>query len=226
MRQAKVPFAVKYPKVSNPVKLADSVRNSVLAQVGLPNPGYSEIDLALSRIPADINHATLSHKIQEVISAWRDEHPSNGEDAARRELLEGSKALAAIDGKVESTRQLAEQAVREREELERLFHEFRGLPARAEQLQNKAASLKAQRKELVEIDFDQKIGQILELEYSPKIGVTIHGSVPALIMIKETLPLRLAVIDKLTAQIGEELTKLEADNKRLSKELDLAAHKL
>ena len=225
-RQAKIPFAKAYPKVDSPVKLSEGIRDSVIARVGLYNIGASEVDLALSRIADDINHSQLSAKIQEVISAFRAEHPVSSEEAARRELLEGSKALSEIDSRFESARLALAQSEADQKELERAFHEFRSLPARVEQLQNKAASLKAQRKELVEIDFDKKISQLLELEYSPKVGVTIHGSVPALLMIKETLPLRLAVIDGLVAQIEEELSKLKADNARLAKQLDLPAHKV
>jgi hypothetical protein len=70
-QQAPVPFSEVYPKVNNPFKLAEGPRDSVLIAVGLPNIGSSEIDLALSRIPAETNHVALSSEIKKVILAWR-----------------------------------------------------------------------------------------------------------------------------------------------------------
>jgi predicted transcriptional regulator len=168
----------------------------------------------------------LSALIQAVISAWRSEHPDNSNEAARRKLLEHSSALSDIDNRWETARLAASQAEREQQEFEREYHNFRSIPARHKQLTDKAASLKAQRKELTDINFDARIKQLLELEYNAKVGTTIHGSAPAFLLIKQTLPIRLEVIDSLTTRIEEELAKLSADNERLAAALDLPEHKL
>jgi hypothetical protein len=226
LKQAKLSFDQRYPRIKNPLKLNDGQRLDLTPRLGLTTVGEHEVDLALTRTPSDTDHVKVSAVVTDIIRHWRDENTENSDEAAARKLLDGSASLAVIDGKAAAARLALEQAEAEEREFERSYDEFKTIPAKVEQLSGRAASLRAQRKELAETDFDKKISQLLELEYSPKVGVTIHGSVPALLMIKQTLPLRLQVIDSLTARIDEELTKLEADNKRLSKELDLSAHTL
>jgi hypothetical protein len=226
IRKPKLSFDQQYPRLTSHLSLNDFQRSDLTLRLGFTTLGQNEIDLALSRTPADTEPSKVAATVSAVIYLWREEHPTDSDVAASRKMLEGNSSFAAVDGKIEAAKLALEQAQKEEADLDKAFHEFRSLPARAEQLQNKSASLRGQRKELVEIDFDAKITQLLELEYAPKVGTVIHGSVPALLMLKETLPLRLAVIDSLLEQCDQALKKLADDNKRLSKELDVPPHQL
>ena len=223
-RKAKVAFAVAYPKVSNPVKLADGQRDSILALVGINNVGDGELALALSRISADTYHAALPASIKSVVTAWRAEHGENSEKSARRELLEGSASLAVIDGKLESARLAQEQAEAEHQEFDRQYHVFRSLPAKYAQLTGKIDNLELSAKQISEADYDAQITQHLEAQYNPRPGVMIAGNIGELLVAKETRDLKLKVIEKLQALMNVELTQLADDNKRLAGELDLPQH--
>jgi len=225
-RKAKVAFAVAYPKVSNPVKLADGQRDSVLALVGMTHVGDNELALAVSRIPSDTYHAALPAAIKSVVSAWRAEHGENSDKAARRELLGASASLAAIDEKISAARLQEEIAEKEHEAFERSYSTFRTIPARHTHLTDKVDNLEQSARQISEADYDAQISQHLEAQFNPRPGVMIAGSIGELLVARETRDLKLKVIASLLEQCRTALNELADLNKRLAKELDLPEHKL
>jgi hypothetical protein len=225
-RQAKLSFDQKFPRISNPIRLNDQQKLDLMTRLGFASVGTTELELALSRTPADTEHTIVANFVNVVIRSWREEHPNDSDAAAARKLLEGSASLAAIDGKAEAARLAAEQAEREHQAFERSYHEFRSVPAKHEQLTGKIASLEAERQYLSTVNFEAKIKQILEAELNPKPGVVIHNSVASLLIQRDTRQLRIEVIEDLLGQCKSALEQLADDNKRLAKELDLPEHKL
>ena len=119
-----------------------------------------------------------------------------------------------------------EPAEAEEREFERSYHEFKAIPDKVEQLTSKVASLEAERLRLTQTNWDAKIKYLLEAELNPKPGVIIHESILSLLVQRDTLKIRLEVIDSLLVQCKAALGDLVAGNERLSKELDLPPHKL
>jgi hypothetical protein len=224
--KAKVPFEKKYPKVSNPITYNDAQRADLMPRLGFATVGRNEVDLALSRTPADTDYTSVANYVKSAISHFRAEHPDDSDAAAARKLLEGSSSLAAIDGKLAAARLAQEQAENEGAELDRAYHEYRSVPAKHEKLSQRVASLEFERNRLTATDFDAKLRQLLELDYNPKPGVVIHESIPSLLMQRDTLTLRLEVIQELVVQCTEALSKLADDNRRLAQYLDLPLHVL
>src|SRR5580704_4743758 len=211
--KAKVPFEKKYPKVSNPITYNDAQRADIMPRLGFATVGRNEVDLALSRTPADTDYTSVANYVKAAISHFRAEHPDDSDAAAARKLLEGSSSLAAIDGKHEAARLAAELADREHEAFDQSYREFRLVPAKHEQLASKIASLDAESNRLKATDFDAKIRQLLTFEYNPKPGVVIHESIPSLLMQRDTLALRLEVISELIDQCRTALDELVSSNK-------------
>jgi hypothetical protein len=97
-RQAPVPFARKYPKAKNPVKLTESQFNALPLRIGLSNIGKHELNLAISVIEAEeVNHVNLSDKVREVISHWRSENGQGSDEAARAKLMGNLPAVLEVN---------------------------------------------------------------------------------------------------------------------------------
>ena len=221
-------FDETYPLVSDPIRLNDyqlqNLRHEVSTYVS--SFGESELALAVSRIPDSTDPARVSALARDIIRHFREENLSDPDGAAALKMLASSTPLKHVTEKLEAARLAERQALSEQQEIEAKHREFRSLPNRFEQLTGRIAGLKAQRNELAETNFKAKIEEILRLEYFPRPGVQIAASIPALLLVKETLPLRLKVIDEVVASIEAEVAKLREDNQRLAAELDLKEHKL
>src|ERR1700758_1002832 len=109
-KRQRLSFDEQYPRLSNPLKLNDQQRLDLMPQLGLGSVDKNEVDLAVSRIPAEIDHTKIPSFVSAVIRHWREEHPNDSDAAATRKLLEGSSSLAAIDSKLDAARLAAEQA--------------------------------------------------------------------------------------------------------------------
>jgi hypothetical protein len=225
-RKTRKSFDEAYPRISNPLKLSDHQKLDLMSRLGFSSVTNNEVDLGLSRTPADTDHVNVANHVKAIISHFRAEHPDDSETAAARELLKGSSALSDIDSRLAAARSAQDQAEAEQREFEKAYHEFRSLPAKYEQLTSRVASLEFERNRLTVTDFDAKIRQLIEIELNPKPGLIVSESVPNLLLQRDTRKLRLEVIDELTSRMNEELEKLSADNKRLAQTLDLQEHKL
>jgi hypothetical protein len=224
-KQAKLSFDQKYPRISNPIRLNDQQRLDLMTRLGFASVGTTELELALSRTPADTEHTSVANFVNGVIRLWREEYPNNSDAAAARKLLEGSSSLAAIDDKLEAARLAREQAEAEERSFERAYHEFRSIPGKHKALTDKIASLQFERQRLTSTDFEAKIRQLIEIELNPRPGLIVAESIPSLLLQRDTLKLRLEVIADILEQCQSALEALAADNKRLAKELDMPEHK-
>jgi hypothetical protein len=225
-RQAKLPFDKKHPRIDKPVRLNSNQLDDIATRITVVSYGQNELELALSRTPADTDHAQVAGLVSAIIYDWQNEHPNDGDAVAQRKLLEGSSALSDIDSKLEAARHAQAEAEAEHREFEKAYHEHRSIPAKHEQLIVKVSNLQAERLRLTSTDFDAKIKQILTLEYNPKPGMIIHESIPSLLLQRDTMALRLEVIDSLVAQCRTELERLTDDNSRLAQQLGITPHKL
>jgi hypothetical protein len=156
IRKKRLPFDEQFPRLTSHLSLNDFQRRDLTPRLGFTTLGQNEIDLALSRTPADTEPSNVASVASGVSRAWREEHPTDSDAAAARKLLDGSASLAAIDGKRESARLAAEQAKKEHQEFEKAYHAFRAIPARHEQLTRKVASLEGERIRLNQTDWDAK----------------------------------------------------------------------
>jgi DNA repair exonuclease SbcCD ATPase subunit len=225
-RQATLPFDKKYPRIDNPIRLNEHQLSDIKPRITVVSYTQNELELALSRTPANIEASQLYGLVSAIVYAWQDEHPSDSDAAAKRELLRGSSALSVVDARLEAARLAQEVAEKEQAELERTYHDYRSIPAKHEQLTNKVANLQAERLRLTSTDWDSKIRQLLEAEYNPKPGMIIHENIPSLLMQRDTLTLRLQVIDALLEQYKSALGRLTEDNTKLSDQLGIRSHKL
>ncbi len=225
-RKLAMTFDQKYPRVADPLKYSDQQKLDLGARLGFATVGINETDLALSRTPGDTEFSLVANFVHGAILCWREENPENSDAAAGRKLLECSASLSAIDSKIEAARVATEQAQAEEQAFERAFLEFRGIPGKYRQLVDKSAGLEAERNRLTVTDFDSLIRQLLVLEYDPKPHVMIQGNIQTLLIQKQTLNLRLAVIDELLLKLKPEIEKLVDANRRLALQLDVPENKL
>jgi hypothetical protein len=141
-------------------------------------------------------------------------------------MPESSSALSDIDSRLEAAKLAQQQAEAEHRQFEKEYHNFRSIPAKHEQLTGKVANLEAERTQLNATDFNAKIRQLIEIELNPKPGLIVAESVQSLLLQRDSLKLRMEVIDDLISRMNQELKVLAEDNKRLAKALDLPPHQL
>jgi hypothetical protein len=225
-KRQKLSFDERYPRIKNPIKLNDQQRIDLMPRLGLTSVGNNELDLALSRTPDDTYFSNVAEFVKGVIIHWRAANVNDSDTAAARKLLESSSALSDIDSRLDAARLAQQQAEKEQRELERLYHEFRSIPAKHKQLTDKIAGLEGERLRLNATDFDAKIRQLIEIELNPKPSLIVAESIPSLLLQRDTLKLRLEVISDFLGQCKAALVKLADDNRRLAKVLDLPEHKL
>jgi hypothetical protein len=219
-------FDDAYPAVSDPLRLSESQLSLLRTQTGLTTIGENELALALSRVSADADPMRVPGLVNSIIRQWREENPSDPNGAAQMKLLEGSKSLKDAVDKVEVAREAERQALREKQKLEALHREFRSVPNRFKQLEDKIANLEQSSQKIRDADYDAQIMQHLELQFNPRPGVMIAGSIGDLVVARETRDLKLQTIADLLEQCRTAIENLKADNHRLAKELDLKPHKL
>src|SRR5580700_2341648 len=70
-RQAKVAFEKKYPRTSNPLTFNDAQRADLMPRLGFATVGNNEVDLALSRTPADIDFTLVASHVKAIITHFR-----------------------------------------------------------------------------------------------------------------------------------------------------------
>jgi hypothetical protein len=225
-RQAKLPFDKKHPRIERAISLNPTQLDDIKTRITVVSYTRNEFDFALSRTPADTDPVQVARLVGAIIYDWQAEGHNDSDAAAKRELLKGSSALSAVDAKLEAARQAHDLAQRERAELDRSYHQFRAIPAQAEQLTNKVASLGFERSRLTATDFDAKIRQLLDAEYNPRPGMIIHENIPSLLLQRDTLALRLQVIDELVVQCEAAMAQLTEDNTKLAEQLGIRAHKI
>ena len=225
-RKERKPFDELYPRPATPLRYNQYQLADLRPRLGFSTVSGSEIELALSRTPSDLNLSLVASHVQAVISAFRAEHPSDSTEAAARELVRGSKALSDIDNRLLVAQAATEQARKEQRDFELSVQEFRSIPARHEHLVAKIAGLELQAKQIQEADYDAQIMQHLTLQYNPKPGIIIAGSIGELVVAKQTRDLKLRVIAGILEQCRTALSQLLDDNRRLAQSLDMPEHRL
>jgi hypothetical protein len=225
-KQALAPFAKKFPKVRDHVKLTKVQLDSITPSLGMTYAGPNELALALSRIDADTHYAALPAAIKEVIVAWRLENAENGDESAKRELLSGNEVLAAMDAKHAAAKQAADEANQYEAEINRLWLDFTSLPDKAGKVNAKLAKLQAERQYLQSSDYDAAIKALYLHLLDPAPNTTMGGNLHELCTQKALRDLKLTILAELEAKFQAELEALREQNRSLAQKLGKPQHSI
>src|ERR1700747_3155306 len=79
IKRKRLSFDEQYPRISNPIRLNDQQRLDLMPRLGFVSVLTNELDLALSRTPADTEYTSVANVVNAVIRSWREEHPNHSD---------------------------------------------------------------------------------------------------------------------------------------------------
>jgi hypothetical protein len=200
-----------------------------------PKLSTSEFELAFRKASERNDELDMSMRIDEEIEAHRQQftqgatHMSEAgwnaaykeaDTAARAELLKTSailSELSALEKRAVEAKQAAEAADRQ---LQALWSEFQGLPARATALIDRLTGIANARAELdsVETTFKATYRQILDGAIADPFALSFQASMIT------TANLRREVLSGLESELQDELKKLNERNAKVAKQLSQPKH--
>jgi hypothetical protein len=225
-KQALAPFAKKFPKVRDHVKLTKVQLDSITPSLGMTYAGPNELALALSRIDADTHYAALPAAIKEVIEAWRLENAENGDESAKRELLSGNEVLAEMDAKHLAAKQAQAEADSFESEVNAAWASFSALPDKASKVNAKLARLQGERQYLQSMDYDASIKALYLHLLDPAPNTTMGGNLHELCAQKALRDVKLTILAELEVKFQAELEVLREQNRTLSSKLGKPDHNI